>query len=62
MIAILSVIAVAMVLVIVAGVVRMVWRTLHDNEEMVPGGSWGDQMLTAGKGKGASRWRRKRAG
>ena len=62
---VVSVVAVAMLLVAVAGTVRMAWRTFHDNEEMVPGGSWGDQMLGGGKGKGAhgkrkSRWRRER--
>lgn len=61
---VVSVIAVAMFLVAVAGTARMAWRTFHDNEEMVPGGSWGDQYLGSGKGKGAhgkpkSRWRRK---
>ena len=61
---VVSVIAAAMLLVAVVGIVRMAWRTFHDNEEMVPGGSWGVQMLAARKGKGApgkrkSRWTRK---
>jgi len=65
---VVSVIAAAMLLVAVVvavvGIVRMAWRTFHDNEEMVPGGSWGKQMFAARKGKGApgkrkSRWTRK---
>jgi hypothetical protein len=65
---VVSVIAAAMVLVAVVGIVRVAWRTFHDNEEMVPGGSWGEQMLAAREGKEApgkrkSRWkRRSRAG
>ena len=62
---VVSVIVAAMFLVAVVGTARMAWRTFHDNEEMVPGGSWGDQYLGGGKSKGApgkrkSRWRRKR--
>lgn len=59
---IVSVIAAAMVLAIVVGIVRIAWRTFHDNEEMVSGGSWGEQMLAARKRKRARRKRKSRVG
>lgn len=59
---VLSVIVVAVLLVTVVGMARMAWRTFHDNEEMVPGGSMGDQMLAARKGKGTRGKRKRRAG
>ena len=59
---VVSVIAAAMLLVMVVGMARMAWRTFHDNEEMVPGGSMGDQMLAGRKGKRARGRRKRRAG
>ncbi len=54
-------IVVAVLLVAVAGMARMAWRIFHDNEEMEPGGSMGDQMLAARKRKSACRKRKSRA-
>ena len=59
---VVSVVAVAMFLVAVAGTARMAWRTFHNNEEMVPGGSLGRQFLGRTKGKRARRGRKRRAG
>ncbi len=56
---VVAVIVVAMLLVAVVGMARLAWRTFHDNEEMVPGGSLGRQFLGRRKGKRA-RGRRKR--
>lgn len=44
----LAVIVIVVLLVIVVG--AMSWRIIRGNEEMVPGGSMGDQIL-AGKNK-----------
>lgn len=57
---IVSVLAAAMVLVIVVGMVRMAWRVFHGNEEMEAGGSMGDQMRSA-KRKRAFGKRKRRA-
>ena len=59
---VVAVIVAAMLLVAVAGLARMAWRTFHDNEEMVPGGSLGRQFLGGRKGKRARRGRKRRMG
>jgi len=61
-IAILSVIATAMLVVGVVGTARFAWRIFHDNEEMVPGGSLSRQFLGRRKDKGARGWRKRCAG
>ena len=50
-----------MLLVTVVSLARMAWRTFHDNEEMVPGGSLSRQFFGRTKGKRARRGRKRRA-
>lgn len=42
-------IVVLVLVLVVIGMVRMGWRIWHDNEQMEPGGSMGDQMLASTK-------------